>query len=62
MRKSRFRLRNRVAINNEAEAVKGLGIGIEVWIFHHGSLRDGNPVLGGDMSPVGEGVWGLDAS
>ena len=62
MCESRLRLRNCVAVGDEAEAVKYLGIGIEVWIFHHGPLRDANPVLGGDMSPIGEGVWGQDAS
>ena len=62
MRESRFRLGDRVAIGDEAEAVEGVGVGVDGWIFHHGTLGDGDPVLSWDVGAVGEGVWGQSAS
>ena len=58
MREPRLGFGNCVAVDDEAEAVKGRRIGIEVWIFHHGPLGNADPVLGGDVGPVGEGVRG----
>ena len=61
MGKSRLRFEYAMVVGNETKPIESFGIWVEIWISHHGSLWDSDPIFCGDASPIGERVRGQRA-
>ena len=46
-----------IVVRHETKAIEDVRLGEHLWVVHHGSLRDANPISDRDLLPFREREW-----